>query len=225
MRTMVAGAALSIPLASVLVFGIAASPPSGGSANLAALLPATGGATLEGEAADYEYVGSDKCKMCHMTAHRSWAKTKMGMAFDTLKPGASADVKKAYGLDPNKDYTTDETCLKCHTTGFGHDGGYFVPDASDAKAVRKAKKLRGVGCESCHGPGGEYIDLHMQLLMSKRKYKVEEMYALGMTKVDASVCVTCHNEDGPTVSKSDPFDFEAKKNEDTHERIPLKQRE
>ncbi len=225
MKTGLTVVALTIPMVFVLVFGVAASPPPDGTIRAAAVLPAALATTADGEATKYAYVGSSKCKMCHIKQHKSWKKTKMGLAFDTLKPGAVADVKKAHGLDPNKDYTTDETCLKCHTTGLGHEGGYFIPDASDKKAVRKAKKLQGVGCESCHGPGSEYVKLHTELLKTKRKYKIEEMYAAGMVKVDASTCVTCHNEQSPTIAKGDAFDYEAKKNEGTHERIPLKQRE
>ena len=108
-------------------------------------------------AEDYEYVGSSKCKKCHIKAHRSWKKTKMGQAFETLKPGKAAEVKKKFNLDPEKDYTQDTSCLVCHTTGHGHAGGYVVPDPTDKKAVRKAKKLQGAGCESCHGPGRAHV--------------------------------------------------------------------
>ncbi len=67
----------------------------------------------------YAYVGSNKCKKCHSKQHKSWKKTKMALALETLKPGAVAEIKTKYGLDPKKDYSTDAECLKCHTTGFG----------------------------------------------------------------------------------------------------------
>ncbi len=171
----------------------------------------------------YAYVGAKKCKMCHTKQHKSWKTTKMANAMDTLKPGAAAEIKTKHGLDPKKDYTTDVTCLQCHTTGFGAEGGYAIPDPNDKKAVRKAKKLAGVSCESCHGPGSEYIKIHKDLLMTKRKYKVEELYAAGMTKIDATTCTTCHNEQNPT--NPGDFDFDKKKDEGTHKHLPLKQRE
>ena len=66
-----------------------------------------------GDEAKYTYVGTNKCKKCHLPEYRSWAKTKMGKAFATLKPGSAVEAKKKHGLDPEKDYTTDESCLKC----------------------------------------------------------------------------------------------------------------
>ncbi len=171
----------------------------------------------------YSYVGANKCKMCHIKQHKSWNTTKMANAMDTLKPGTAAESKTKHGLDPNKDYTTDAACLKCHTTGYGADGGYAIPDPNDKKAVRKAEKLAGVGCEACHGPGSEYVNVHKDIFKSKRKYKVEEMYAAGMKKIDATSCTSCHNDQGPTFSGE--FDYNKQKEVGIHERIPLTQRE
>ncbi len=168
------------------------------------------------------YVGSSKCKMCHIKQNKSWKKGKKAKALESLKPGHADDIKTKHGLDPGKDYTTDESCLACHTTGYGQAGGFAIPDPSDKKAVKRAKKLAGVGCESCHGPGSEYIKLHKEILKSKRKYKVEEMYAAGMFKIEESTCVTCHNDKNPTF---EGFDFAAMKEQGAHDHFELKQRE
>ena len=173
----------------------------------------------------YEYVGSKKCKMCHMKVHKSWSKTKMGMAFNTLKPGEAKEAKEKHNLDVDKDYTRDAACIKCHTVGYGQAGGYVMPDLNDKKAVKAAKKLEGVGCESCHGPGSEYVKLHKDVFMSKRKYKVEEFYAAGQRKIDEATCTVCHNADSPTIDPATPFDFEERKTEGTHEHQALKQRD
>lgn len=173
----------------------------------------------------YTYVGSKKCKKCHIKQHKSWADTRMGKAFDILKPGNSSEAKTKFDLDTSKDYTKDETCLKCHTVGFGKEGGYAIPDPDDKKAVRTAKKLQGVGCESCHGPGSAYSVVFKEIQDSKRKYKVEELYAVGLKKIDESVCIACHNEESPSVQPGDTFDYEKRKDEGTHEHFPLKLRE
>lgn len=173
----------------------------------------------------YSYVGSKKCKKCHIKQHKSWAKTRMGKAIDILKPGNNSEQKQKFDLDVAKDYTQDEKCLKCHTVGFGKPGGYAIPDPEDKKSVRKAKKLSNVGCECCHGPGSEYIKVFDEILKSKRKYKVEELYAVGMYKIDESTCKTCHNEESPSVQPGEPFDYEKRKDDGTHEHYPLKQRE
>lgn len=178
-----------------------------------------------GEADGPTYVGSKSCKMCHIPHYKSWEKTKMGRALDILKPNAYSDKKVAAGLDPSKDYTTDSTCLKCHTVGFGQPGGYEVPDPSDKKAVRRAKRLAHVGCESCHGPGSEYVVLHKEIMMESRPYKSEEMYAAGMFKIGPEVCTKCHNAENPTVGPDDVFDYQKLKDQDHHKHFALKLRQ
>ena len=171
-----------------------------------------------------EFVGSNKCKKCHITQHKSWKKTPKFNAMDALQPGNASEIKSKHDLDPQKDYTTDAKCLACHTTGYGHPGGYAIPEAGDEKKAKEMKKLAGVGCESCHGAGGAYIELHEEIMKSKRTYKVAEMYAAGMTKIEATVCTTCHNEDNPTYDASKPFDFAAMKDKGGHDHSALKQR-
>ncbi len=183
-------------------------------------------AALAGEpAGGHGYVGSKSCKKCHIKVHKSWAKTKMAQALESLKPGQDTEVKEKHGLDPKKDYTKDEACLKCHVTGYGEKDGYAVPDPADKKAVKAAAQRAGVGCEACHGPGEEYSAVFKEIQKSKRTYKPEELYAVGLKKMDAAACTNCHNEKSPTFDKTKGFDFNQGKEADTHEHAALKQRE
>ena len=187
-------------------------------------LTAASAATLITPApAPAEFVGSTKCKKCHLAEHKGWETMRHGKAFDTLKAGTVAEAKTKHKFDPSKDYTKDATCVACHTVGFGKPGGYQIP--ADEEAAKKMKHLENVGCESCHGAGSNYIVLHEEIMKSKRKYKMEEMYAAGSTKMESAVCLTCHNATSPTVDPSIPFDFEKMKEKGVHERTPLKQLE
>ncbi len=221
MKRMTTILALACSVGVGLAF-LASSTPAAADPGAALTTIAVSGPTAMG---DYEYVGSSKCKKCHIKEYKSWAKTKMGMSFDSLQPGAAAEAKKAHDLDPEKDYSKDESCVGCHTTGHGHKGGYFFPDEADKKAVKKAKKLQGVGCEMCHGPGSEYIKIFQEITKSKRSYKVEELYAAGLTKIDESTCAACHNDKSATFDSAKPFDYEKQKEEGIHEHVALKQRE
>jgi formate-dependent nitrite reductase cytochrome c552 subunit len=201
--------------------GLVAPAVAGEEAAVAAtatLVPALNGET------EHEYVGNKKCKKCHMKEYKSWADTKKAKTFDLLKPGQASEAKQKANLDPNKDYTKDESCLKCHATGFGKTGGYAIPDTSDEKAVKESAALEGVGCESCHGPGSNFINVHEEIKKSKRTYSDEEMYAAGLHKIEEASCTRCHNEESPTYV---PFDYEKQKTakEGTHEMFPLKQRQ
>lgn len=168
----------------------------------------------EAKEAEHAFVGSNKCKKCHIKQYKSWAETKMANAFELLKPGGHVEAKKAAGLDPEKDYTTDETCLPCHTTGYGKAGGFVD--------VEKTPHLAGVGCEMCHGPGGTYLE--EQYMSTKNKhYKKADVVAVGLVdKVASEQCIVCHNTDSPFVGEDYVFDFEARKSEGTHKNFPLK---
>lgn len=198
-------------------------PAVGGSGTMTTIVTTV--PLLEVAGGEATYIGSSKCKKCHLAEHKSWSGNKHGKALETLMPDQAAETKTKHNLDPKKDYSTDATCLACHTVGFGKTGGYAVHDTKDEKAAKEMKDLAGVGCESCHGAGSEYSKLHEEIMKSKRKYKVEEMYAAGMTKIEEATCKTCHNDKGPTFNKSKPFDFAKMKDLNTHDHSPLKQRE
>jgi mono/diheme cytochrome c family protein len=163
---------------------------------------------------EHAHVGSDKCKMCHMKEWKSWSETKMANAFESLKPGQRAEQKKAAGLDPDKDYTTDAECVRCHVTGYGQPGGFT--------SVEATPKLVGVGCETCHGPGGTYIQKEYMSLQNK-EYKRADIVAVGLTaEITKQQCDSCHNSDSPFVGPDYVFDFEGRQDEGTHEKFPLK---
>jgi hypothetical protein len=163
----------------------------------------------------HEYVGTKNCRKCHIKEHKSWAATKMAKAFDSLKPGVAAEKKTAAGLDPDKDYTKEAECLGCHTTGYGKAGGFVD--------IETTPDLAGVGCESCHGAGGNYVqDQYMSL--KNKNYKREDIVAAGMVgEITAARCTTqCHNEKSPFAGADYQFDFESMRQKGGHENFPLK---
>ena len=176
------------------------------------LVPALGPSPAQG--AEASYVGTKKCKMCHLKEWQSWSETEMAKAFELLKPGVAAEAKTKARQDPAKDYTKDGTCLACHTTGYGKPGGFVDFDTSP--------ELVGVGCEMCHGPGGTYTQSGYMTLQNK-EYKKADVVAAGLTgTISKEHCSVCHNDKSPFVGPSYVFDFEARKSEGTHEKFPLK---
>lgn len=110
------------------------------------------------------YVGSNACKNCHKEAFNVWKGTKE-------KPGPHSigtDTLEKLTHPSGRQY--DPECMKCHTTGLGHPGGYndlvtdlgkWLPNNKQQVPAKDFdahdKKLRGVGCESCHGPASEHV--------------------------------------------------------------------
>jgi len=151
------------------------------------------------------FVGANACKKCHLKQHKSWKETSMAKAFETLKPGAKEKEKAQAGLDATKDYTQDEKCAKCHTTGYGEPGGYpklGAPAEAEAKAARE-----GVQCESCHGAGSLYLDYMKK--HEKEGYVAEEAAKLGLVTGKEETCLTCHKggpDGSPTMKADEKFD-------------------
>jgi len=155
----------------------------------------------------FAYVGVKKCKICHLRIFKSWEQTKMARAMNALRPGVAVEAKKKHGLDWERDYTGDPSCLPCHTTGYGRPGGYAVPPEDDRGAQRRAESLTGVGCEACHGPGDVYIKTFKEIQKTRRPYSVEELRKVGLVVPADTHCRRCHSSRSPTYDPSVPFDY------------------
>ena len=124
------------------------------------------------KAAKREYVGvHEVCEKCHYVQYKSWEQQPHAKAFESLKPGKRIEVKRATNLDPMKDYTEDEECLKCHTTGYGKPDGFV--------SLKKTPAMTNVQCESCHGPGSEYVEKVMRREFSFAHTEVEDLGHIG----------------------------------------------
>ena len=110
------------------------------------------------------YVGSASCKGCHTEAYAIWKKSKHAHAYQTL-------VSHGHAADPE--------CLTCHTVGFGFQTGFVN--------IETTPNLPDVGCENCHGVGGNHV---------KNPQK-------GYGQVTKADCLTCH-----TMPNSPKFDYE-----------------
>ena len=117
---------------------------------------------------DADYVGTPACLGCHSQEHATWSEHPHANALATLD---------SQGQASNPD------CLKCHTTGYGLPTGFPEGGASDHPG------LAGVGCESCHGPGGDHI--------GAQAAKRGTILSLG-DKCDSCVilqiCGSCHDD-------------------------------
>lgn len=158
--------------------------------------------------AEHPFVGSGGCG-CHKQELSDWKTSKHARAFDLLKAGKKKASKKKAGLDPYKDYTHDEKCIKCHVVGYKKEGGF--------KDIESTRALSGVGCEMCHGAGKAYRTIHSSKPLTFTKDEVirkGQIYA----SMDQSVCKRCHGHKDtpfkPEIDKKYDIDFvEALKDE------------
>ncbi len=81
------------------------------------------------------YSGEQRCGICHEKEHIQWSLTRHSDAFKSLvRKGKEDDLK----------------CVPCHVTGFGRKGGYSLKISN-----KRARYLKGIQCEACHGAGNE----------------------------------------------------------------------
>ncbi|MDD4891025.1 MAG: multiheme c-type cytochrome [Phycisphaerae bacterium] len=108
---------------------------------------------LLGKAGGVKLIPSAQCGQCHAAQYQAWRKTKHGQAWATI-------VREGRTADPE--------CMRCHTTGFGYQGGF--------RTAADAPSLADVGCQNCH-----QVDLGN--MPPKRRVAVSEM-----------TCRGCHTE-------------------------------
>lgn len=141
-----------------------------------------------------QYVGAEKCKICHnrkdqANQYEIWSRSGHAKAFATLATDSARVLAATAGIkgDPQK----AAECLECHVTGFGLDTSHFAQTF-----VRE----NGVQCEACHGPGSDY---KAASIMSTTKYASnrDEQHKLalgaGLVMPDEKTCVKCHNKRSP----------------------------
>ncbi len=139
-------------------------------------------------AQDPAYVGSSKCKMCHMPQFKAWAATKHASALVNLEkadPKVVADMAAKLKVTIKGTAAKTDGCVGCHVTGYQLAGGYPAADAAKTTAVA------GVTCEACHGPGGKHV----------AAAKADKKATIAAT-VGEGTCKGCH-----TATMSPSFDF------------------
>ena len=102
------------------------------------------------------YVSATACQKCHEQEYLQWSTTRHAFAFETL-------LKKERYFDAG--------CLSCHTTGFGYPTGYQAGDQDTT--------LKGVQCETCHGPSRQHIG-------NPKKTNIRR-------GADTDLCLECHD--------------------------------
>ena len=102
------------------------------------------------------YVSATACQRCHEQEYLQWSATRHAFAYETL-------LKKERYFDAG--------CVSCHTTGFGYQTGFQIGDSDSM--------LRGVQCETCHGPGKQHVG-------NPKKSNIR-------SAADTSLCLQCHD--------------------------------
>ncbi len=165
---------------------------------LLAAMPARAGEALPTLPVDRDarFVGVETCgsSQCHaspeawrnatvsMKERLIWeAHDKHAKAFTALTSDAGRAMAKKLGIE---DASQAPQCLSCHST--------YVPAAQRGP---KFSLENGVGCESCHGPGGQFLSTHVQTTSQHASNVAAGMYPTNQPAARAALCLSCHQGD------------------------------
>ncbi len=170
---------------------------SGGLVLVVALLLPLGTPTAVGQVKEPVYVGVRVCSECHEGTEAGhqfslWRLSKHAKAYATLSLPASEEIARRSGI-PEAPLEA-RVCLGCHTTG------------ADAEEWRRDETFLiedGVQCETCHGPGSEYIAAEV---MQNRELAMER----GLVMPTRQTCMVCHGPKGSheVVLEPSPWEYE-----------------
>jgi len=138
------------------------------------------------------YVGALACRTCHGVEsvnreYGKWRYSKHAQAYAVLGTERAAEIALEMGESGNPQQA--DSCLACHVTGAGEPAGRFSETFDRAQ---------GVQCESCHGPGSEYM---ADAIMRDPVAAPEA----GLRDVDEDTCTGCH----AAGIHGEDFDFDA----------------
>jgi len=115
------------------------------------------------------YVSSDTCGVCHKDVVRQLASSAHTQAYDSL-------VAQGQQKSP--------ACLPCHVVGRNKPGGWNV--------LLNPPPMRGVQCESCHGPG-EYHEMKMAGKPVPADFAAGGRNRFGLLPMTREGCIVCHD--------------------------------
>ena len=139
-----------------------------------------------------KFLGVETCgsSECHGSAERwrnatvlmkerlIWNTSRHASAYDSLRSKLGRKITRNLGL-PNGENT--EQCLSCHST--------YVPNSQRGERFSLAD---GVTCESCHGPGGNFLSTHVYPSSTHEKNLSAGMTPTSEPDFRANLCLSCH---------------------------------
>ena len=139
-----------------------------------------------------KFVGSVTCAECHNEPHGPFPLGEYGVWEDHYHAFAYNMLERRYSkaLAAERGYDSmDGQCLKCHATAYGVPQERLGPNYSHEE---------GVGCETCHGPGGDYLQSHWAGQPGFNLREARGFRIIRNLEERDQFCRSCHNPLSPT---------------------------
>lgn len=138
------------------------------------------------------YVGSESCQGCHYPIYQHWEHADgepLKHIEEELKPGEAIVAtfhgsRSAFTRDiQDQGQHWNPACLRCHTTGYGREGGFI--------SITRTPDRVGIGCEACHGPRSKHVA--WQQWQSGKQDGAKPAEVPPAPEPRASTCQRCHD--------------------------------
>ncbi|MEM7255406.1 MAG: multiheme c-type cytochrome [Pseudomonadota bacterium] len=143
--------------------------------------------------ADPTFVGPKVCSQCHKAEEDVWYHSKHQMSYAKLHK-RSLSKKLTAAIGGPKSAKKNPACVACHYSLIARAGR------------KRARPRAGPSCESCHGAGSEWLDIHHRLGRFRhsaeeptdtRRNRLSRSAKAGMIHSDmrfelANTCMRCH---------------------------------
>lgn len=107
-----------------------------------------------------------------------WNSSRHARAYKSLSSELGRKITRNLGL-PSGEQTKE--CLSCHAT--------YVPSSQRGERFSLSD---GVTCESCHGPGGNFLSTHVYPSSNHKKNLAAGMTPTSAAAYRANLCMSCH---------------------------------
>jgi len=166
-------------------------------ATIALVLAATGSAAASDHGVKDRhpvYVGVRVCMRCHSGPSEGhlfsrWRNSKHAGAYASLWSPTSKKIAELSGIPQEPQEAA--ACLGCHVAGYDMEEWEreptFVPED-------------GIQCESCHGPGSEYIRAMKEVQLAGGELDPDLARGAGLMIPGETDCMKCHNIKGSHVA-------------------------
>ena len=124
------------------------------------------GVAVGSDAGDHEYVGAEKCKMCHKVQYPSWQATKHAKATEAAKastdPAFEASCLKCHATNGDEALAGVQ-CEACHGPGSDYKKMNVMKDREQSLAAGLIIPTQEV-CDGCH----DGVDHHTKVVKSEQ---------------------------------------------------------
>jgi len=140
------------------------------------------------------FVGVRVCMRCHDGPSEGhlfsrWRNSKHAGAYASLWSPTSKKIARLSGVPQEPQEAA--ACLGCHVAGY---------DTEEWEREETFFPEDGIQCESCHGPGSEYIRAMKDIQLTGGEMDPETARRLGLMTPGEGNCMKCHNVKGSHVA-------------------------